>query len=199
MSSAAESEPEAKDSSQNQKKLDSAALLKVHSANALDASGPREKKWPHKVISVRRTAKITKAGVLNSFSAFVIVGNKKGLIGYGKGKSNSTQNAIERAYRNAISSLIAIELFDGHTIYHDIEHKFKKTKVVLRSGKQGSGIIANELVATICSLAGIQNLSAKVHGVRHKRNTVRAVFEALEMVQSVEEMKRARGADLRLY
>jgi len=83
LSSAAESEPEAKDSSQNQKKLDSAALLKVHSANALDASGPREKKWPHKVISVRRTAKITKAGVLNSFSAFVIVGNKKGLIGYG--------------------------------------------------------------------------------------------------------------------
>ena len=54
LSSAAESEPEAKDSSQNQKKLDSAALLKVHSANALDASGPREKKWPHKVCSSKQ-------------------------------------------------------------------------------------------------------------------------------------------------
>ena len=146
-----------------------------------------------------KTAKITKAGVLNSFSAFLIVGNRAGLIGHGKGKSNDAKKAVERAYTNAMSNLIAIELFDGHTIPHDVEHRFKKTKVNLYSGKQGTGVIANELVSTICNLAGIQNLTAKVHGVHHKRNTVRAVFEALELVYTVDEVKRTRGADLRLY
>jgi small subunit ribosomal protein S5 len=180
-------------------RVDSAALLKLESDDQDFERKSSQKKWPHKIISIRRTAKITKAGVLNSFSAFLIVGNKKGLIGYGKGKSNEAKKAVERAYQNAMNNLIAIELFEGHTIYHDVEHRFKKTKVNLWAEKQGSGVIANELVSTICDLAGIQNLRAKVHGVHHKRNTVRAIFEALELVESVEEMRRARGADLRLY
>ena len=99
--------------------------------------------------------------------AFLIVGNRAGLIGHGKGKSNDAKKAVERAYTNAMSNLIAIELFDGHTIPHDVEHRFKKTKVNLYSGKQGTGVIANELVSTICNLAGIQNLTAKVHGVQN--------------------------------
>ena len=180
-------------------RVDSAALLKLESDDQDFERKSREKKWPHKIISIRRTAKITKAGVLNSFSAFLIVGNKKGMIGYGKGKSNEAKKAVERAYQNAMNNLIAIELFEGHTIYHDVEHRFKKTKVNLWAEKQGSGVIANELVSTICDLAGIQNLRAKVHGVHHKRNTVRAIFEALELVETVEEMRRARGADLRLF
>jgi len=179
--------------------VDSSALLKLDADDQDSELRLREKKWPHKIISIRRTAKITKAGVLNSFSAFIIVGNRKGLIGYGKGKSNDAKKAMERAYQNAMGNLIAVELFDGHTIYHDIEHRFKKTKVYLWAGKQGTGVLANELVSTICNLAGIQNLRAKVHGVHHKRNTVRAVFEALELVQSAEELQRARGADLRLW
>ncbi len=179
--------------------VDSSALLKLDADDQDSEMRLREKKWPHKIISIRRTAKITKAGVLNSFSAFIIVGNRKGLIGYGKGKSNDAKKAMERAYQNAMGNLIAVELFDGHTIYHDIEHRFKKTKVCLWAGKQGTGVLANELVSTICNLAGIQNLRAKVHGVHHKRNTVRAVFEALELVQSAEELQRARGADLRLW
>ena len=180
-------------------RVDSSALLKLDSDDQDFEQKAREKKWPHKVISIRRTAKITKAGVLNSFSAFLIVGNRNGLIGHGKGKSNDAKKAVERAYTNAMSNLISIELFDGHTIPHDIEHRFKKTKVNLYPGRQGTGVIANELIATICNLAGIQNLRAKVHGVHHKRNTVRAVFEAMELVWSCEEVQRTRGADLRLY
>ncbi|QDZ20023.1 ribosomal protein S5 [Chloropicon primus] len=180
-------------------RVDSSALLKLDSDDQDFEQRAREKKWPHKIVSIRRTAKITKAGVLNSFSAFLIVGNRNGLIGHGKGKSNDAKKAVERAYTNAMGNLIAIELFDNHTIPHNIEHRFKKTKVNLYSGKQGTGIIANELVSTICNLAGIQNLKAKVHGVHHKRNTVKAVFEALELVYSVDEVKRTRGADLRLY
>ena len=180
-------------------RVDSSALLKLDSDDQDFEQKAREKKWPHKIVSIRRTAKITKAGVLNSFSAFLIVGNRQGLIGHGKGKSNDAKKAVERAYTNAMSNLIAIELFDNHTIPHDIEHRFKKTKVNLYAGKQGTGVIANDLVSTICNLAGIQNLRAKVHGVHHKRNTVRAVFEALELVYSAEEMRRTRGADLRIY
>ena len=192
-------DPQQRSGAKKAGRVDSSALLKLDSDDQDLEQRAREKKWPHKIISIRRTAKITKAGVLNSFSAFLIVGNRAGLIGHGKGKSNDAKKAVERAYTNAMSNLIAIELFDGHTIPHDVEHRFKKTKVNLYSGKQGTGVIANELVSTICNLAGIQNLTAKVHGVHHKRNTVRAVFEALELVYTVDEVKRTRGADLRLY
>jgi len=127
-----------------------------------------------RVLHIRRTTRLSRAGKVRSLYALVLVGNGKGAAGYGEGKASDIGGAIEKATRRAIRNLMPIARYDGRTIYNDIEHKFVKTNLTLRSAPPGYGIVANNNIHEICRAAGIQDLSAKVRGSTNPMNVVKA-------------------------
>ena len=147
-----------------------------------------------RVIDVNRTTKVTKGGDLTNYTAMVVVGNGDGVIGFGSGKASEVGAAIDKAYRKASVSLVYVKRFEEHTIFHEVKGKYCKTICKMLPAPSGSGIVANDTVEAICTLAGIKNIKAKVHGSHHPHNTVRAVFAALEAVESPEDVARRTGS-----
>ncbi len=147
-----------------------------------------------RVIDVNRTTKVTKGGDLTNYTAMVVVGNGDGVIGFGAGKASEVGAAIDKAYRKASVSLVYVKRFEEHTIFHEVKGKYCKTICKMLPAPSGSGIVANDTVEAICTLAGIKNIKAKVHGSHHPHNTVRAVFAALEAVESPEDVARRTGS-----
>jgi small subunit ribosomal protein S5 len=159
------------------------------------AGGSRQKRaLQTRVIDVNRTTKVTKGGDLTNYTAMVVVGNGDGVIGFGTGKASEVGAAIDKAYRKASVSLVYVKRFEEHTIYHEVKGKYCKTICNMLPAPSGSGIVANDTVEAICTLAGIKNIKAKVHGSHHPHNTVRAVFAALESVESPEDVARRTGS-----
>ncbi|CAM6098576.1 unnamed protein product [Calypogeia fissa] len=146
-----------------------------------------------KVIDVNRTVKVTKGGKVQSFSAVVITGNYDGVVGFGKGKASEVGRAIDKASLKALNNLHYFERFQGHTIFHEHDSKFEKTKIYLWPGRSGTGMRASTTVGGILRLAGFKNVKSKVVGSRHPFNTVKAVFKTLSEIESPEEVGERRG------
>jgi small subunit ribosomal protein S5 len=151
------------------------------------------KSLKQKVIDVNRTCKVTKGGGLMNFTAMVVVGNGRGVVGFATGKANEVGPAIEKATKKAARSLTFVERFENHTIFHELHGKCGKTRVKMMPSNSGSGRRCNDIIDAICELAGIRDLKAKVHGSHHPHNTVRAVFEALASMQSPGSVAARRG------
>ena len=96
-----------------------------------------------KLVAINRITKVVKGGRRFGFAALVIVGNQKGLVGYGHGKAKQVPDAIKKASEEAKSSLVKVPLREGRTIHHDTYGKSGAGKVLLRSATAGTGIIAN--------------------------------------------------------
>ncbi|KAL2629233.1 hypothetical protein R1flu_013919 [Riccia fluitans] len=146
-----------------------------------------------KVIDVNRTVKVTKGGKVQSFGAVVICGNHNGVVGYGKGKSSEVGPAIDKACMRALENLHYFDRYHGHTIFHEHDSTYEKTKVYLWPAMSGTGMKASHTVGGILRLAGYQNVKSKVIGSRHPLNTVKAVFQALSEIESPEEVAERRG------
>jgi len=157
-----------------------------------DAYKPRALKT--RVIDVNRTCKVTKGGGLMNFTALVVVGNGDGVVGFATGKGKDVAMAVEKAYSRASRSLVYVERFENSTIFHEQQAKHCKTKIKLMPARAGSGLRCNQIVESICEMAGISDISAKVIGSHHPHNTVRACFEALERIKSPADVAAARGA-----
>jgi len=160
-----------------------------------DKEVPRE--LMARVIDVNRTNKVTKGGGLTSYTALVVVGNGDGICGFSTGKGKDIGVAIDKAYVRAIRSLVHIERFDKHTVYHPVTAKHCKTKIIMEPRAKGKGLMCNQVLQSICEMAGITNLMAKVIGSHHPHNTVRAAFEALESMQTPEAV--AGRLDVHMY
>lgn len=159
-----------------------------------ERDGGRKRALQTRVIDVNRTTKVTKGGDLTNFTAMVVVGNGDGVIGFGTGKAAEVGPAIDKAYKKAARSLVYVNRFENHTIYHEVKGKYCKTLCNMFPAPSGDGIVANSTVEAICQLAGIKNIKAKIHGSHHPHNTVRAVFAALEAVESPEDVATRTGA-----
>lgn len=146
-----------------------------------------------RVIDVNRTCKVTKGGGLMNFTALVVVGDGDGVVGFATGKGKDVGLAVEKAYLRATRSLVYIERFEKSTIFHAQEAKHCKTKIRLMPARAGDGLKCNQIVESICEMAGITDISAKVIGSHHPHNTVRACFEALESIRSPADVAAARG------
>lgn len=152
---------------------------------------PRE--FMVRIIDINRTNKVTKQGSTTSYSCLLIVGNGDGIVGFSTGKGPEVLMAMEKAYKRATRSLVFVERYQKATIYHEVRAKHCKTKIYMKPVVPGGGMRCNQIVEAICDLAGITDISAKVHGSHHPLNTVRATFEALERVESPEDMGVRRG------
>lgn len=134
--------------------------------------------FTEKVIQINRVSKKTTGGNKISFSALMVVGDKKGKVGVGLGKAGDVPSAIRKGISYAKKHLVIVPLVKG-TIPHDIYIKNGAAKILLKPAPVGSGVIAGGAVRAVVEAAGIQNVSSKVLGTKNKASNVYATLKAL--------------------
>jgi len=148
------------------------------------------------LIAVNRVSKTVKGGRNMSFSALVVVGDKNGKVGFGKGNATEVTDAKNKAYEVAKKSMIKISLKEGRTIHHDIFARYCSAKVYLRSASAGTGVIAGGPMRAIFECAGIKDIVAKSVGTSNPYNMVAATFAALKNLTSPKLIAEKRSKDI---
>ncbi len=148
--------------------------------------------FEEKVLNIRRVTKVVKGGRTMRFSALVVVGDKKGRVGFGIAKAAETRSAIEKATKAAKKSLNTVPVIDG-TIPHENIGKFAKTSVKMLPSKKGSGLIAGGAARIVFELAGYTDITAKIYGSTDKINVVRATINGLKSLRTREQIAMLRG------
>ncbi|MGB9637190.1 MAG: 30S ribosomal protein S5 [Microgenomates group bacterium] len=151
-----------------------------------------EKEFEEKVVQVNRVSKKTAGGNKIGFSVLVVVGDKKGRVGVGLGKSANVASAVEKAALYAKKHLISVPLF-GTTIPHDVRVKWGAAEVLLKPAPPGSGVIAGGAVRSVVEVAGIRDISSKVLGTKNQATNVYATFEALKKLRPRAVKKKERS------
>jgi small subunit ribosomal protein S5 len=113
-----------------------------------------------KVVSIQRVAKVTKGGRTFSFSALVVVGDGKGIVGQGLGKAREVQEAISKGIDDAKKNLMKVPVFKG-TIMHEQLAKSGAAKVWLKPASHGTGVIAGGAMRAVLESAGVTDVLAK--------------------------------------
>ncbi len=134
------------------------------------------------VVNIGRVTKVVKGGRRFRFSALVVVGDKKGHVGYGIGKAKEVPDAIRKAIDNAFKNITTVKL-KGSTIAHDIEHKYNASKILLKPAAPGTGLIAGGAARPVLELAGVKDVLSKSLGSNNPATLVRATIEALERIK----------------
>ena len=159
----------------------------------------REKpEFDQQIIDLARVTRVTEGGKQLSFRVCIIIGDRKGRVGYGVAKGKDVQIAVEKAVTQAKKNLITIPLVND-TIPHKVLAKFKAAKIMIKPAPQGSGIIAGGATRSILDLAGVPNASAKTLGkTNNKLTNTMATFAALnsflpQAVQLAKEKVSSAG------
>ena len=154
---------------------------------------PKKKLLEEKVINLGRVTKVTKGGRHFRFSATVVVGNRKGLVGIGTGKANEVNDAIAKASKAANKNVFRVALQDNRTIPHEATGKVGRAVVLVKPAKEGTGVIAGGAVRVILELAGIKDIVSKSLGSNTKVNMAKATLEALKSERTAEHIAELRG------
>ena len=147
-----------------------------------------------KLVAINRITKVVKGGRRFGFAALVVVGNQKGSIGIGQGKSKQVPDAIKKkATEVAKRNLIKIPLKEGRTLHHDVKGKNGSGKVFLRAAPAGTGIIAGGAIRSVCEVLGIQDVVAKSLGSANPHNVLKACLNGLKSQNSPKILSAIRG------
>lgn len=147
------------------------------------------------VVKINRVATVVKGGRRFSFGALVVVGNRKGKVGWGYGKANEVPLAVEKAVKDAHKQLVTISLTRG-TIPHAIWGEFGACKVLLKPAPAGTGVIAGAAVRAVVEAAGIKNIYTKSIKSGNPLNLVKAAMQGLRTLRTRSEVEALRGVKL---
>lgn len=148
-----------------------------------------------KLVAINRVAKVVKGGRRFSFAAIVVVGDGKGVVGYGLGKANEVTDAITKAIDDAKKNLVKVPVIKG-TVPHEMEGKFCGGKVLLRPAAAGTGVIAGGAMRAVLESAGITDVLAKSKGSSNPHNVVKATIDALVKMRDPKTVAQQRGVSL---
>ncbi len=148
------------------------------------------------LVTINRVAKVVKGGRRFGFAAVVVVGDTKGKVGYGTGKAKEVPEAIRKASENAKNGMIRVHLKEGRTLHHDIIGKFGAGKVIMRSSKPGTGIIAGGPMRSIFESLGIKDVVAKSNGSSNPHNMIKATFNAFKNSESPKSIASKRSKSI---
>ncbi len=155
----------------------------------------RKPEFEQKIVDIRRVVRVMAGGRRFSFSVTMIVGDKKGRVGVGVGKSNDTTIAIEKATRDAKKNMVKLNLTDDMSIPHDVEAKYGASVVQIRPAK-GKGLVAGASVRSVLELAGVTDVTSKLLSRSKNRiNNSRAAIKALLQLNDVQKVAENRGRD----
>ena len=145
-----------------------------------------------KVVSINRVSKTVKGGRVMKFAALIVVGDGKGNIGYGVGKSGEVPEAIRKGEGAAKKNMRKVCL-KGTTIPHEIVGEFGAGRVLMKPAPQGTGVIAGGPVRAVVETVGIRDIRAKALRSNNPCNVVRATLDGLAQLRNVDEVAAIRG------
>lgn len=157
-------------------------------AEFLDDSGQIEST----TVTIARTSATVKGGRRFSFGALVVVGDRRGRVGYGYGKSKEVPAAIEKSQKAARRAMVNVPLM-GTTLHHEVEGRFGSARVRLIPAAPGTGVVAGQSVRAVLELAGVTDCLSKCYGSTNKVNVIKAVFDGLSRLRTPEAIQKARG------
>src|SRR6202035_2813480 len=152
-----------------------------------------EGEFTEKLVNINRVAKVVKGGRRFGFAALVIVGDRKGRVGYGSGKAREVPEAIRKATEQARRAMVRVPLREGRTLHHDIVGRYGAGEVIVRAAKPGTGIIAGGPMRAIFEALGVQDVVAKSVGTSNPHNMIKATFHALSRSVSPRSVAARRG------
>ncbi|MGE5308952.1 MAG: 30S ribosomal protein S5 [Deltaproteobacteria bacterium] len=138
-----------------------------------------QQEFVEKILSINRVTKVTKGGKKMHFSALVVVGDRKGKVGYALGKANEVADAIRKGLNAAKRDLRRVPVA-GNTIPHEVLGKFGGAKVMLKPASEGTGIIASGPIRAICEASGIRDILTKSLESNNPINVVKATLAGFQ-------------------
>ena len=134
------------------------------------------------IVNIGRVTKVVKGGRRFRFSALVVIGDKKGHVGFGVGKAKEIPDAVRKAVDDAFKNVVSINL-KGSTIAHDVQAKFNSSIILLKPASEGTGVIAGGATRPVLELVGIKDILTKSLRSNNPSNVVRATIKALNMLK----------------
>lgn len=148
-----------------------------------------------RLVAINRVTKVTKGGRTFTFAAIVVVGDGKGVIGYGLGKAGEVTAAISKGVEAAKKNLVKVSLVKG-TIPHEVEARYGGSKVFMRPAAPGTGLVAGGAMRAVLDSVGVKDVLAKSKGSSNPHNLVKATIEALTQVRDAYTIAVVRGISM---
>jgi len=140
----------------------------------------KQEEFESKLLDLARVTRVTAGGRRLRFRAAMVIGDKKGRVGFGVAKGKDVAQAVEKATRVAKKNLITVPTVE-ETIPYPVEAKFGAARIMLKPQRKGRGLVAGGTIRVICTLAGIKNISSKIIGrTSNKINNAKATIKALK-------------------
>ena len=147
--------------------------------------------FEERVVNVNRCSKVVEGGRRFSFGALVIVGDRKGRVGFALGRANEVADAIRKASEMAKRDLVIVTMKE-QTLPHEVMGKYSGAQVLLRPAAPGTGVIAGGGVRTLLELAGVRDVLAKSLGSSNHLNVIKATMDAIKQLRSRDEINALR-------
>jgi small subunit ribosomal protein S5 len=148
-----------------------------------------------RLVAINRVTKVTKGGRTFSFAAIVVVGDEKGIVGWGLGKANEVTAAIAKGVDAAKKNLIKVPVLKG-TIPHEQEAKYSGSRIYIQPASSGTGVKAGGAMRAVLESAGIHDVLAKSKGSSNPHNLVKATFNALKELRDARAIAAQRGISM---
>ena len=156
---------------------------------------PGDVELKDRLVGVQRVVKVTKGGRAFGFSAIVVVGDEKSIVGIGLGKSKDVATAIQKAIDSAKKNLVRVPVYKG-TIPHEQSAKFSGSRVLIKPASNGTGVKAGGAMRAVLESAGVKDVLAKSKGSSNPHNLVKATLKALLELRDARTVAMQRGISM---